>query len=160
MRAVLVVLALGALGAAMPKLSLPELVRRSDMIVEGRVLTRASSLDLGENGKPKAIWTRTTVAVRTPIKGSPGSEITLLELGGVSGHYSMSLPGAAKLETGEDVLLFLKCSGPCAIVGLAQGKYRVTSDPLTGRRVAQRDFDDESPIDFEALGTQVRGLVR
>ena len=141
----------------MPRLSLPELLDRSDVVVTGRVMDRSVSVDLSSDGRPRRIWTRTKIEVLSQVKGNPGLEVSVLELGGTSGRYSMVVPGAASLVPGEEVLLFLRCPEPaCVVVGLAQGKYRLTTDPTNGRRVARRDFADESPIDLDALVAEIR----
>jgi hypothetical protein len=150
-------LPLVALAAAMPSLSLADLARRSDVIVHARVLAQTVIAPDG----PHSITTHARLQVIRALKGNAPAEIDAVQVGGSWGHYTLLLPGGAKMQTGEEIVAFLRCRrAACALVGLAQGKFRVTSDPRTRRRIAQRDFADEPPRDFEGLVSEIRGYAK
>ncbi len=141
----------------MPRLSASELATRSDVVVRAKVVSQNVTAPSG----PRSIATHTRLHVLEALKGKPPVDIEAVQVGGTWGPYTLLLPGGAKLEVGEEAVLFLRCPRPaCAIVGLSLGKYRVTNDPRTGKRRVQREVPGEAPRDLDDLTAEVRRIGR
>ncbi len=138
------------------KLDIDGLVQRSELVIEGRVLSRSSrSL---ENG---LIVTDHVVAVDRTLLGSELPTRTVTLPGGVlPDGRGMMVPGMPSLAVQEDVVLFLSRSSSWGMrtpVGLAQGKLRVVT-ALDGTRSLTRSLagvtfaDGESGASADVLG--------
>lgn len=123
-------------GAAMIKrLTTEELAARAEVIV------------LGQHLESRSVWvgrmlvTRVTVAVGELLKGQTQSTVTVDILGGIDMNrripIGMTVPGAPRIHSGEQVVLFLSRregltaqagSGEYEIVGFSQGKLSVIED--------------------------------
>lgn len=116
------------------RMELGEAFRASDLVLEGRVQSaRAAETADG------LIVTDWEVVVDRTFWGEPAETRTIRLPGGLlpSGK-GMVLPGMPRLAVGEDVVLLLEGEGPAGTrmpTGLAQGKYRVVTQP-TGERLA------------------------
>ncbi|MHC4477352.1 MAG: hypothetical protein ACYTEL_17025 [Planctomycetota bacterium] len=129
----------GATGRAttLRKLSLGDLVAHADTIVVGKC-EKAQTIWLA-----RKVYTLATVRVSRPVKGKadPNSTIKVYILGGRVRKpmpIKMHVPGAAKVAQGEEMLLFLRATGPRnrhhRFVGMTQGKIPIKTDPKTGKR--------------------------
>lgn len=129
-------LSLGAVNAQATTallLTRAQLVQRSDLVVRATVLSVESSWTEDKT----AIVTSTRLKVSGTLKGRQASELVLRQLGGRVGEEALVIPGEARLEVGEEVVLFLK-DGQGGVVGLtamAQAAYHVRGDKV------QRDME-------------------
>jgi len=117
-----------ALATTVQKLTLQDLVKKSDSIVMARVEDATSSWDAGH----KEIYTFYTLRVLDHVKGAKGQTlITLRELGGTVDRIASIVPGMPDFKRGEEVVVFLtqkdKAGYPW-VMGLQQGKYTISTD--------------------------------
>lgn len=138
---VLVLLAPMAFSTSVVKLNLSEMTSKSDYIGKGIVEKKYS---LWEQNNTK-IYTYTAVKMSKNYKGS-GSKVVVKTLGGRVDEIIMRVPGQAKFNENEEVLLFLEKNkkdimsinknlgisnyeaahiGEYEIVGLSQGKFSI-----------------------------------
>lgn len=119
------------------KLSVEELVSTSSSIIVGRC-EKTETL-----WSDKRIYTIATIRVSQSAKGTdaPGHVIEVRTLGGAVTQplpVKMLVPGAEVLSVGEDMLLFLEKFGDQRqfnrVVGMAQGKLAISTDPKSGRK--------------------------
>jgi hypothetical protein len=110
-----------------------ELVATAPVIVRGEVVDVRSGWAEGR----RSVETFVTVAVAEYLKGDLGERVTFKVPGGQIGRYRTVFVGAPGFEAGDEVVLFLKHSGPSYpyIIGLSQGAFRVVADARTGRRM-------------------------
>ena len=121
------------------RMGLDELVRASDLVLEARVVTSTA----GEDSRG-LIHTEHLLSVDRTFVGEARPMRTVRLPGGVlSDGRGLVIPGLPRLRVGEDVFLLLSPASPAGvrmITGLAQGSYRVLTDPH-GRRFAVRCDD-------------------
>lgn len=137
-----------AAAATVRRLDLAELVRQADLIVLATVQATAPA----RHGN--RILTRATLVIETTLKGTPPDPLVVEVPGGVIGGIGQKVPGAARFEVGEQVIVFLGASdspGHHAVIGMAQGKLRVVPGLDGGRLV--RDLDGLSLVDVAPDGT-------
>lgn len=166
-----------ALKATMtPRLSLENLVERSELIVHGRCLRTWSAWDADR----QSIWTHGEIEIQSSLKGGGTTTVVVSEPGGRAGGLEMAIEGVPQYQPGEEVVVFLYRTpiGYLRARGLGQGKYRVTSDPGGTQRRVRLILDGVSlvnspaasplpstqlrPLDGAPLGeflSRVRGLV-
>lgn len=108
-----------------------ELVSIAPVIVHGQVVDVKSDWVDGR----RSVETFVTVAVTEYLKGNLGERVTVRVPGGQIGRYRTVFVGAPEFLEGDEVVLFLKHSGPSYpyIIGLSQGAFRVVADAGTGR---------------------------
>jgi len=126
--------------------TLRDLTLGSHDIVVGQV----ESIQARWNGSHTKILTDVTVRVSEAVKGAPEGRLTLTQLGGDLDGFRYSIPGSPLFRPGEEALIFVwrDSLGRAQVNGLAQGKFDIAADPVTGVRTVQRS----------APGTQVRDL--
>ena len=119
------------------RLTLEQLVDRSERIVHGRCMRTWSAWDADRH----AIWTHCEIAVADPLKGSPARTIVVSEPGGVVGGMEMMIDGVPRLRANEEVVLFLYRTpiGYWRARGLGQGKYDVSRDQRSGQTLVRAD---------------------
>lgn len=138
MRFVLLALALTATQAASATtvrgFGTRDMVREAAVVVRGTV-TQQGGVYSADRSK---IYTESRVQLREVVVGRvPTAEIVVRQLGGTVGQVSMVVSGVARIQPGEDVLLFLRTDGErYYLVGMAQGKYTVRVQ--RGREVVSR----------------------
>jgi hypothetical protein len=119
------------------RLSVPDLVERSDLCVEARVTAARAILEPG-----RRIDTEYTLSVDRTFWGEPEASRAIRLPGGVlPDGRGMLVPGLPGLAVGDDVILFLSKTDPSGArmpIGLAQGRMLVTTD-LRGRKRLVRD---------------------
>ncbi|OLD61084.1 MAG: hypothetical protein AUI53_07170 [Acidobacteria bacterium 13_1_40CM_2_60_7] len=142
----LVLIALVAQATTFSRLRFEELARQASGVARLRCLSAESHWENGE------IWTETRFAVEETEKGLLGA-LTMVRLpGGRVGHIEAHVDGAPRFHPGEEVYLFLwgKRGEPFHVLGWAQGTFRITRNPRTGRESVTQDsaatviFDAES----------------
>jgi len=142
LRTVLVGLALLptlALATTVLPLTRADLAARSDTIVRARVASRAPV----RSEKSGRILTRSRLTVLATYKGASSPELELEQMGGTLEGRTLVVPGDARLEVGEEAVLYLRCVGKerCHVFGLGLGKFGVRVGP-DGRKLAVRDLKD------------------
>lgn len=116
-------------GAAISeKMSFEELVRHSDQIVVGWVVSSESAW----NAEQTLIQTTVRVRVAEVVKGAMVDEVRLVVEGGQVGGVAQSGEGAVTFTEGEQVVLFLRRG---AVVGGSQGVFRVMDGKVGGERL-------------------------
>ena len=108
--------------------SFDDLVGRAEMIFQGTV-TGVRSEWTGE-GAQRHIMSYVTVKVEEPIKGNPGTSVTLRMLGGTVGAETMEVADAPKFKVGDRDILFVENNGTqfIPLVGIMHGRFRVKKD--------------------------------
>ncbi len=137
--AVALLLASTAGAATVERLTLGQLADRSELVFVAAV---ASQRSVAERA-PIRVWTETTFQIEQTLKGPKASApLVLRQLGGEADGYGQKVPGYATFAVGERVLVFLERTqtGRLVVTGLAQGKFRLTTDPKSGEVIAERDF--------------------
>ncbi len=122
---VLVGLAQSAQAAVMVRMTLDDLVHESDLVIRGTVLSSKSFKD-ARTGK---VMTTHQVRVDETMKGSAVNQVAVVTLGGELEDIGQIIPGEARLDDGEEVVLCLQ-SGQLgySVVAMAQGKFKVVKD--------------------------------
>lgn len=117
-------------------LSDEDLTAQADAIVHGEVLSVESYRDAQRN----RVFRRVTIGVHEYLKGQGPDEVVVRVAGGVLGDLEYRVLGAPSFEQGEEVVLFLEARPEAAgVIGMAQGKLRVTTD-ARGETWVQRDI--------------------
>ncbi len=116
------------------RLDLPQVVQRSDVVMEGRVL----STRVEQDGRG-LLFTTVTLSVDQGHRGSRAGDVFTFRMpGGELNGKRTHIPGLPRLQPGEDVFLFLtktSSRGFRVPVGLGQGTYRLTRDASGARRL-------------------------
>lgn len=91
------------------------------------------------NAARTRIVTDVTIQVSRSLKGGR-QRIVLTQLGGEIDGVRTTVPGCPTFRAGEEALLFVwrDARGRAQVNGLAQGKFDIRVDPVTGQRVVQR----------------------
>ena len=116
----------------------PALVRGSSDIVIGRIEGTRSYW----NERHTKILTEVSVRVSESLKGAPPGELRLVQLGGEVDGMRYRVPGSPLFSPGEEALLFVwrDAAGRPQVNALAQGKFDIRRDPVTGARLVQRSL--------------------
>ena len=124
-----------------PIWSVQELSAFASLVVSGRVTDVSSQWDPAVNG----LYTYATIEVDETWKGAaPGPRIVVKMLGGRVADLEMRVEGQARLQVGQDVVLWLETrprDGTLYPAGLWQGVWTVARDG-SGAAVAQRKGPD------------------
>lgn len=129
--AALIVVAL-ALGLAAPagattlvRLSMDAVGAASEVIVQGNVV----STQVFRRGQ--RVYTDTTIAVASCLRGACGSAVTVRQLGGELDGRGTAIEGTARFAAGDEVVVFLRrrADGAYAPVGMMQGVLGVERAP-------------------------------
>lgn len=155
----LIVLAVGlgspAGATTLLQLSTEQLARRADIILVGRVILEPKSFQ----GKGGRIYSKIDVTVDEYIKVSSEWEdehqVEIEQLGGTLNGNTTYVPGMPTFRQKEKVLLFLRREadgGKWGVVGLAQGKFEIQTEPTTGREYVIENVRSEQ--DGKATGMQ------
>ncbi len=115
-----------AFGTTVLKIDFETMSNKSDLIIEGKVKSVASSY----NEKGFAIFTKVEVEVLRTIKGQAEKVVTLRVPGGTVDGKTMTIFGAPQFEKDDRVILFLikipdKPDALFHVSGLFQGRYMV-----------------------------------
>ena len=122
-------------------LSIEEITRQADVIVQGTVVCKTCARN--ERGN---IFTRIELAVSETWKGPATTNLTIVQSGGILGEEGEMVPGQAEYEIGEEVVAFLVLNprGEALTLGLAHGKFHVWKDSQTGEKLARNIFHGAS----------------
>lgn len=131
----LLLIAIAAHATTFVRLDFAGLTRASAAIARLRCLASESRL---ENGQ---IWTETRFAVLETEKGNPPAILTVRTPGGSAAGMTAHVDGVPRFQPGEEVFLFLyaRPGEPYRVLGWAQGTFRITRDPRTGRERVTQD---------------------
>lgn len=127
-----------ALAVQMTPMSLEELVIRADVVLHGKVLSKTCQRDSAGR-----IYTEVDVEVAEAWKGPvAGKRFKIVLAGGTLGDRHVGVSGQADYQPGEEVVVFLRLNprGEGVTLGLAQGKFQVRQDSVTGRKYAYSPF--------------------
>jgi hypothetical protein len=135
------------------RMSLDEIADRSDTIVEARVSSVRSFWE------GKKVWTEVSLSVTHAYKGSPGTRLSFMQLGGsvrAPVPLTMTVAGAPLHQVGDEGFYFLQPGAPGQkiLVGLARGLMRIRHDER-GAFVTVEGHR-RTPIEF---GEQLRRMV-
>ncbi|MFH1529669.1 MAG: hypothetical protein ABIK09_02920 [Pseudomonadota bacterium] len=121
--------------AVFAPMTLDEIIERSDRVVLGEVIGSEAVLDESRG----RISTRHRFAVREALKGPAATELVVVTLGGETADLGQIVTGAARLSSGEELVLCLReGSSGYVVTGMAQGVFRVQDGPEG--RVLVRDL--------------------
>ncbi|MBM4353760.1 MAG: hypothetical protein FJ109_08185 [Deltaproteobacteria bacterium] len=121
----LMTMAQAAPAAVMVRMTLDDLVSQADLVVRGTVQSARSFRD-SKTGK---VMTTHQVRVDEMLKGKPVETVAVVTLGGELEDIGQIVPGEARLDDGEEVVLCLR-SGDLgySVVAMSQGKFQVMKD--------------------------------
>jgi hypothetical protein len=144
--ALLAILIISAWGETMIEMSLKDLVRASDLVIQGRVVKTSSRWG---DEKHSTIWTDYVIKVRDVLRGNvQGDSIVMTQQGGALEGKILRVGSNPELLEGDEVILMLAKADflhgmargdsrpKYTIVGVAQGTYYLSRD----RGVAFRDY--------------------
>lgn len=156
-------------------LTVEELVRKSDIIVHGIVVSKDCEQDA--EGR---IFTKVQVKLLELLKGSSGSStITVVHGGGVKNGRVAASNLQVELNTNEEVVLFLRRNerGDGVIIGMVQGKFSVYKGPdnsskyvfnafygvppgHAGATTASVESNGRTPLKLEELKSKIKEINR
>ncbi len=126
------------------KLSLDEMTRASNRIVQAKCLSVESRMEEGQVFTLATFEVTQTLAgeettPRSPEASGRGTRtVVVRQPGGRVGNLHAVVPGAPLLAPGEEAILFLErdpnARDAFMVVGLSQGHMRILKEPATGRR--------------------------
>lgn len=121
-----------AFGTSFIERPFPESVKDAPIIVRGKAGTSYSDWARNDD-QSRRIYTFTEIQVDEAIKGGFGNQRSVIvrELGGEKDGLGMQVPGTAKFQRGEDVVVFLgrrNEDGSYNVRGMSMGKYNVARD--------------------------------
>jgi hypothetical protein len=106
-------------------MSIEQLSSAATQIIRGHVIDSRSAWD----DQHSTIYTYTRFQTDETLKGTNNAVITVKQLGGSAGGYTLHVAGVHSWSKGEDVVLFLRSSqaqdGTFSVVGLMQGDFRL-----------------------------------
>lgn len=161
--------------ALMEPATIEDLAQRADLVLHGIVRSRACQRD-----DRIGLITRVELDVRDAWKGDPGGHPFWIVLaGGTLGEETLTVPGQAEYQPGEEVVVFLRRNvrGEGVTVGLAQGKFEVHraadgseprvqslfhGDPPSGRDsvIPTTSPSARPPLTLQRLRAQVERTLR
>lgn len=105
---------------------LDTVVAGSQLIVRGRVVEVRSEMTAGR----RSIHSVVTLEVDETLKGQSSRTVLFRVPNGQVGRYRRVVVGAPEFSAGDEVVVFLRGSGPAipSLFGLQQGVYRVQRD--------------------------------
>lgn len=121
-----VLLATAAFGAVVVRMPLDDLVGNADAVVRGVPLGSKSYVD----EDTQRIMTRHSFRVDEYLKGKDLGIVDVVTLGGEMEDIGQIVPGEARLQEGQELVLCLK-KGPQGyyVLGMAQGVFQVIRHP-------------------------------
>ncbi|MGC4113179.1 MAG: hypothetical protein QM765_00560 [Myxococcales bacterium] len=147
----LVLAPLPAFATTVLPLTRADLAARADTIVRAKVDSRT----VVRSEKTGRILTRSKLTVLQTYKGTPKPALELEQMGGTLDGATLVVPGDARIGTGEEVVLYLRCVGKerCHVFGLGLGKYGVRTEK-DGRKLAVRDLQGLKSLSGEPMAEE------
>ena len=120
------------------------------------VIGRVTGTQARWNDAHTKIVTEIKVEVSESLKGEPSTTLTLTQLGGEVDGARYTVPGCPAFHPGEEVLLFVwrDTQGRAQVNGLAQGKFEIQRDALTGEATVQRSLPGLAVRDARTLASR------
>ncbi len=138
-------------------MSVEELARHAEEVVEGQALESWSEW----NAEHTLIHTYTRFQVARSLKGASPAVLIVKQLGGTAGGYAQKVSGVRRFQVGEESLLFLRRSaagdGTRVVVGLMQGNFRIVR-AADGQRLASNGIS-AMQSDHGSVGSALRPLA-
>jgi hypothetical protein len=162
---ILVVATSGGIGSASVarRMTLEELVAGATNVVVGRCIGFESAW----TDDRSRIVTTARYAVAQDLVGEAAGEVMVETLGGEVDGVGMYVAGMPTFETGRDEVLFLRARGdePFAVVGMAQGQFRIGFPTATAAPIVERRFEglelvgpDDSRLASQSLSRFLRTI--
>lgn len=121
-------------------MTLKDLAQKSDAAYVVKCL-RVDSYVVTLTPERQQIYTNYLMQVSDTLSGEERQNIIVTERGGQVGPVLQWTPGAPSYATGEEAIVFLHKTGDgWSTKGWAQGKYAITTDEETGRKLVRRDL--------------------
>lgn len=95
--------------ASMVRLNLDELIERSDLIIQARVISGKAEWS-GAEGR-SLVFTYTGAGVLDVYKGTASARVIIRTPGGSLDGYNFIVPGSPRLKPGRELVLFLRYTG-------------------------------------------------
>jgi hypothetical protein len=143
-------LAFSAAASTVLELDLDSLVANSDDIVIGTVTEVESRVE--EDGR---VYSYIRIAIRETLKGEPGSELVLRQIGGRVDDLATYVPGMPQFVPREEVFLFIERlprQNIPVVTGLAQGKFSIHVGPDGATRFAVPQVAELRTIRRQTIG--------
>jgi len=131
--------------AVVERIGMAEMTQLARQVVQGTVMSRTGRYQETPGGR--RIVTDVTIRVERVLRGGPDEpdSVVVTTLGGVVDGQGQLVPGAPRLAEGDEVVLFLVPSRPApdesprlAVIGLSQGAFHLSRDPVSGTVRATR----------------------
>jgi len=136
-------LGIGAVMALMLEMNTPELTKKAEAIVRGKVKDMRSEWD----PERRFIWTLVTISVSKSIKGDSleGQEVIVKIPGGVVGRIGQETEDAPIFKKGEEVLLFInpevyRGEKVFRVTGNFQGKHTIKDNMVIEKKMPVATF--------------------
>ena len=136
-------LGIGAVMALMLEMNTPELTKKAEAIVRGKVKDMRSEWD----PERRFIWTLVTISVSKSIKGDSleGQEVIVKIPGGVVGRIGQETEDAPIFKKGEEVLLFInpevyRGEKVFRVTGNFQGKHTIKDNMVIEKKMPVETF--------------------
>lgn len=154
-----------ALAVSVRPLSIAEMTRKSHLVLHAVVTAKTVQRDA--DGR---IFTEVELRIQDRWKGqTPGENFSIVQSGGVLGDQIASVSGQPEYEIGEEIIAFLVLNqkGKGVTLGLAQGKFRVTQEPVGKTKFVHSVFHGQPPglaknragLSLESLKAEVKGVT-
>jgi len=132
-----------AVMALMLEMSTPELTKKAEAIVRGKVKDMRSEWDV----ERRFIWTIVTISVSKSIKGDSleGQDVIVKIPGGVVGRIGQETEDAPIFKKGEEVLLFInpevyRGEKVFRVTGNFQGKHTIRDNIVIEKKLPVATF--------------------
>lgn len=158
--ALILLLTIAAQATTVERLTLDDLVKKSQQIVVGKV--RDSRTYWSGNGK--LIFTSYTIEVQENLKGRTSRTVELTTIGGTMGDVTLHVAGMPAFNKGESAVVFIETTGVYStVVGLGQGKFTVTHGEVSNS-VSDLAFPDGRPgkslkMTLDSFKQEIKTLV-
>lgn len=160
---VLLFVASFAHATVMKYVGLPELVEMSDVIVHGHVTAKNTFVD----AKTGHLLTNVTVAPTRVFHGPEESKFTFQQWGGQTDEKRAGIPGDARFEQGEEVIIFLRKADMAPglfLSALGQSKFKIIRNDKGAtafRELHDISFlkDGDGPTQIEHLEDEKRNAI-
>lgn len=125
------------------------LIEISDVIVHAEVVDQTTYYDKTQ----KRVVTDTTLGVKRAFYGKVGEKVTIQQWGGTYKGQTHTIPGDARFEPGEEVIVFLhRGEGVIALSALGQAKFSV--EKTDDGKLVSRDLSDIAFMIEDPSGTK------
>lgn len=144
-----------------PRLTLEDLSKQSDRIVQGRIT--ASRVSWGP--EHRLLWTHYEFTVEKALKGRREIRLTVSVPGGKLGPAAMSIAGTPHFLPGDHMVLFLYKApvGYWCTVGFSQGCFKITGGrvdrDLTGLEFSMRGAAEAPGMNLDEFNRRLRAVL-